>query len=597
MTLDTLRRRSSLIVALAGLAFGIASIIAEYLMQGSVGLGALVGGVAFVALALTFLLARDSQTFRYVAVSVLMAEVMALLIAFRGQPWQMDVHMAFFAALALCALLYDVRALVLGTALVAVHHLGLGLVMQDLVFYGGGGVGRVVLHAVLLLVESAGLIWLTINTGSLLALADERSAAVVVQSNLAAEQAQLAADERQSHAVQRVEMLERLDASFGRVVGAAAEGDFSQRVQADFSDSVLDTLAGRLNGLVATVEGGLSDSCMVLGALAQADLTQRVTSDYAGAFAQLRDDTNAVADKFSEIVRQLATTSVTLKTATGELLSGTNDLSERTTRQSATIEETSAAMEQLASTVVDNADRAEQASVNAVTVTDTAEAGGKVMLAANQAMERITASSGKISNIIGLIDDIAFQTNLLALNASVEAARAGDAGKGFAVVAVEVRRLAQSAASASSEVKALIDQSETEVSGGSKLVAEAAAKLGAMLIAARKNHELLTGIARESREQASAIEEVNIAVRTLDEMTQHNAALVEETNAAIEQTEAQAAELDKIVDIFTLEAAPKKAALPVRRTAPASPRERVRSAAKAYLTHGNAAIDEDWNEF
>ncbi len=310
-----------------------------------------------------------------------------------------------------------------------------------------------------------------------------------------------------------------------------------------------------------------------------------------------RDDTNAVGDKLTEVVGQLRGTSRTLKTATGEILAGANDLSERTTKQAATIEETSATMEQLAATVAQNANRAQEASVNAQEVTETAEAGGRVMVAANDAMERITVSSGKISNIIGLIDDIAFQTNLLALNASVEAARAGDAGKGFAVVAVEVRRLAQSAASASSEVKVLIEQSGTEVAGGSKLVAEAAGKLEAMLAGARKNHELLSGIARESREQAAAIEEVNVAVRTLDEMTQHNAALVEETNAAIEQTEAQAAELDKIVDIFTLSDAPPPAVRPAMPKAAKGIKERVKHAARSYLSDGNAALEKDWEEF
>ena len=172
---------------------------------------------------------------------------------------------------------------------------------------------------------------------------------------------------------------------------------------------------------------------------------------------------------------------------------------------------------------------------------------------ATEAMELITASSGKISNIIGMIDDIAFQTNLLALNASVEAARAGEAGKGFAVVAVEVRRLAQSAAEASSEVKALIEQSAQEVAGGSKLVDEAARKLVVMLEAAKDNAGLIEGIASASRDQASAIEEVTAAVRQLDEMTQHNAALVEQTNAAIEQTEAQATELDHVVDVFVVD--------------------------------------------
>ena len=174
------------------------------------------------------------------------------------------------------------------------------------------------------------------------------------------------------------------------------------------------------------------------------------------------------------------------------------------------------------------------------------------MRLANDAMERITTSSAKISNIIGLIDDIAFQTNLLALNASVEAARAGEAGKGFAVVAVEVRRLAQSAAQASAEIKGLIEQSGTEVRGGSKLVAEAAGKLLVMLTAAKESSALIEAIARASREQASGIEEVSAAVRKLDAITQHNAALVEETNAALEKTEAQASELDRIVDGFTL---------------------------------------------
>ncbi|HTM79101.1 MAG TPA: methyl-accepting chemotaxis protein, partial [Devosia sp.] len=295
-------------------------------------------------------------------------------------------------------------------------------------------------------------------------------------------------------------------------------------------------------------------------------------------------------------VTQLRETSRALKTATGEILSGANDLSERTTKQAATIEETSAAMEQLASTVADNARMAEDANQKVQLMAESATRSGAVMNQANEAMERITTSSSKISNIIGLIDDIAFQTNLLALNASVEAARAGDAGKGFAVVAVEVRRLAQSAASASSDVKALIEQSATEVAGGSKLVSSASEQLTAMQAAVEENSALMQNIAHASREQAAAIEEVTVAVRTMDEMTQHNAALVEETNAAIEQTEAQASELDRVVDIFTL--ADQAPAARARQPAPVRPVvERVKAAARSYLSQGNAAIDKDWNEF
>ena len=406
-----------------------------------------------------------------------------------------------------------------------------------------------------------------------------------------AEAARIVAEEQSRRA-----MMTDLQAAFGQVVDAAISGDFTKRVETEFPDPELNGLASSVNSLVTTVDRGLDETGRVLTALANTDLTHRMEGDYQGAFAHLKTNTNAVADRLSEVVTQLRETSGTLKTATGEILSGANDLSERTTKQAATIEETSAAMEQLASTVLQNAQRAREASTNAGQVTRTAEEGGQVMQQANEAMIAIEASSGKISNIIGLIDDIAFQTNLLALNASVEAARAGDAGKGFAVVAVEVRRLAQSAASASADVKMLIEQSANEVKGGSRLVADAAARLSSMLEAARANNQLMEGIARESHEQASAIEEVNIAVRTMDEMTQHNAALVEQTNAAIEQTEAQASALDAIVAVFNTGREPAAAAKVRAAPAPAKPAS-VRKAAQTYLSQGSAAISADWNEF
>ena len=330
---------------------------------------------------------------------------------------------------------------------------------------------------------------------------------------------------------------------------------------------------------------------------------------FEGDLEAVRDAYNQTVEKLSSIVTQLRSTSSSVKSATGEILAGANDLAERTTKQAAAIEETSAAMEQLASTVNENAKRADAASAKARAVSAAAEQGGKVMLDANAAMERITASSTKISNIIGMIDDIAFQTNLLALNASVEAARAGDAGKGFAVVAVEVRRLAQSAASASSEVKVLIEQSASEVREGSKLVSDAGSKLSIMLDGVRENTDLINGIAAASQQQSNAIAEVTTAIREMDQMTQHNAALVEETNAAIEQTEGQANELDRIVEVFVLEDGQDKsrtATAPVaRRVAPApAPANgvkhqlaRAKPAAKAYVTRGNTAVKQDWSEF
>jgi methyl-accepting chemotaxis protein len=327
--------------------------------------------------------------------------------------------------------------------------------------------------------------------------------------------------------------------------------DIDMAVTVYFDKMMADSQA-RDRESAAKIEHAAELTGEVLQQLAGGDLTSRITADLDGGFAKIKSDTNAMADRFSNVMEQLQAASTQLRTATGEILSGANDLSTRTVRQAAAIEQTAASVEQLTNTVRENANSAKQASGLADRAAATAEAGGQVMQQVKGAMGNITDAANKIGAIIGMIDDIAFQTNLLALNASVEAARAGDAGRSFAVVAGEVRRLAEMAGSSSRDVKTLVDAALVAVKSGDELVTQASDVLDQLGDVVRESNHQMGAISEASATQSISLQEILGAIRQMDEMTQHNAALVEETNAAIEQAEAQASELDGIVDQFTL---------------------------------------------
>ena len=355
-----------------------------------------------------------------------------------------------------------------------------------------------------------------------------------------------------------------INAQIDELARAARAGDFSVRGDAAEFQYQFQAMVNHLNGMMASSQASIADVSDVLRAISHGNLTARMEGEYEGVFARMRDDANATTTQLTGIVRGIQVAADSINNAAQELAAGNNDLSRRTEQQAANLEEAAASMEELTSTVRQNAELARQADSEAhaagVAVRETEQAMAQMATV----MGEIDQSSARISEISTVIDGIAFQTNILALNAAVEAARAGEQGRGFAVVASEVRTLAQRAGVAAKEIKELIEDAAAKVQSGLAVTVESEAAIARVAQASSRTTQLMSDIAAASKEQAAGIEQVNQVVVQMDQVTQQNAALVEEATAASRALEEQAHALTTSVSVFQLEQGARMPSLPAR---------------------------------
>jgi methyl-accepting chemotaxis protein len=526
------------------------------------------GGGAAIAGAATLTWWRDrTGTATQISTALAHAASVALLVyAFSGSPLQIDMHMYFFASLAICASWVNWQPILAFAGLTAVHHLALFFLIPAAVFPGETDFSRVVLHAVILILEAGALVALGHSLASAFAQNEEAMRETESANRQAGEMT------RKAEAAQQ----QNLEDAKNREAERAAD---TQRLQ--FAMQAL----GR----------GLRQ-------LAEGDLRFRLNDRFDDTLEVLRSDFNSSMESLEQLVAELSSSARQMSQGSNDVCADAERISQRTEQQAVSLEETAAAIGRITENVQTASKRAGEAGILVDEATKNASVSEQIVSKAVNAMTEIEGSSRQIGQIITVIDEIAFQTNLLALNAGVEAARAGEAGKGFAVVAQEVRELAQRSASAAKEINALIETSSTQVSSGVTLVNQTGEALRSIGEQVKHINDYIAKIVDTAREQAADISEINSAVVNMDQTTQQNTALVADTTKSIRNLAVDADGLVAKLAVFSVNERAMSTPAPAARVKPAAsaPRPAARAAKPVRQAAGGgaaAAVAQEWDEF
>ena len=515
--LSTLRDTvSKLLVPVLWLHVVLIALIAWKLGNGLVLFAVLAAAVAGAATAV-WAAAPSSRSSRLTIAVAYIGLVSILLAGCRGSPLQLDIHMYYFASMAILAMYCDWEVVLAAAGATAVHHLVLNFAAPAFVFPEGSDIGRVVLHAVVVVFEAGALVWMTHRVARLFVLSAQHLGEAHAASDAAA--------------AARAEL---------DVQGEAAERERQGRL-------ALMTAAAALQTEVVTAIS------LALAKAAEGNLVYRLTDAFPQDFESLRTDFNAAMESLRLALASVDSVSQGIRGNIQNISASADDLALRTERQAASLEQTAAALHEIGDGARHSAEIARDAQTIVETAASDARQSETVVRETIAAMDAIQASSRQIDQIVVLIDEIAFQTNLLALNAGVEAARAGDAGRGFAVVATEVRALAQRSADAAKEIKSLISASGRHVEAGVRLVGDTGRTLGRTAEQVVQLQGLLSQLASAAGQEATALANIDMAVAEMDSVTQRNAAMVQDTSVTVQGLSADVEDLVGHVGRFRTE--------------------------------------------